>query len=118
MCIVVLVVEFHSYEEVENPVEGQERDNIGEGVSSDKPGSERAVQLVHVIENEEILLYLLWRCPYPLRIELPQKFRNAVIRFLMWPGYYRSYRWEHMDLPTALTFYGAQNRRLEWRPRP
>ena len=102
---------------VGNTVEGQEAENIGEGVSSEEPGSGRAVQLVRIIENEGILLFLQRRYPYPLRIEPPQGFRHAVIGFLMWPRYYRSYSWEHMDLPTALTFYGVQNRRLEWRPR-
>ena len=101
-------------EDVENPVEGQEAENIEGGASAEEPGSGRAVQLVRVIENEGVLLYLRRRCPYPLRIEPPQRFRCAVICFLLWPGYYRSYSW---DLPTALTFYGAQNRRLEWRPR-
>ena len=104
-------------EDVENSVEGQEAENIEGGASAEEPGSGGAVQLVRFIENEGALLYLRRRCSYPLRIEPPQGFRYAVIRFLLWPGYYRSYSWEHMDLPTALTSYGAQNRRLEWRPR-
>ena len=97
MSIVVLVAEFFNMlpvvegEDVENPVEGQEAENIGEGVSSEESESGRAVQLVRVIEYEGILLYLRRRYPFPLRIEPPQGFRYAVIRFLMWPGYCRSY---------------------------
>ena len=88
-------------------MEGQEAENIEGGASAEEPGSGKAVQLVRVIENEGALLYLRRRCPYPLRIEPPRGFRYAVIRFLLWPGYYRSYSWEHMDLPTALTSYVA-----------